>query len=90
MITYVEIKFHWKCHPPQKLLFQANLHGAQLPEILWPFPVLYGRHHRKNMSGSHFELQKEIRNILMCRHNHIVSLVHLKRLGPVVQLVAKF
>ena len=33
--------------------------------------------------------QKEIRNILMCR-NHIVSLVHLKRLGPVVQLVAKF
>ena len=24
--------------------------------------------------------QKEIRNILMCRHNHIVSLVHLKRL----------
>jgi len=24
--------------------------------------------------------QKEIRNILMCRHNHIVSLAHLKRL----------
>jgi predicted DNA-binding helix-hairpin-helix protein len=34
--------------------------------------------------------QKEIRNILMCRDNHIVSLVHLKRLGPVVQLVVKF
>jgi uncharacterized protein YpmS len=33
--------------------------------------------------------QKEIWNILMCR-NHIVSLVHLKRLGPVVQLVVKF
>jgi hypothetical protein len=24
--------------------------------------------------------QKDIQNILMCRHNHIVSLVHLKRL----------
>ena len=34
--------------------------------------------------------QKEIRNILMCRHNHIVSLDHLKRLGPVVQLLVKF
>jgi hypothetical protein len=34
--------------------------------------------------------RKEIRNILMCRHNKIVSLVHLKRLGPVVQLVVKF
>jgi hypothetical protein len=29
--------------------------------------------------------QKEIRNILMCRHNHIVSLVHLKRLGSEVR-----
>ena len=85
--------FRLECYCDISVIISHWKHAFYLDRYCYICKMELSTEERNSLIKDYFTnglTQKEIRNILMYRHNHIVSLVHLKRLGPVVQLVVKF